>query len=296
MQSSSSQSSWSWHIWQFSVLAVVCWWQSSCTFCPSRRDQTCRCFHHQALEPLALTLNEPDFSLADLRSKATDLLFKYRKEAQWKSFEDEINALTKNSTVYLGDFLLFLLAWFVLFKFLPEASWTKANAVSFCPVAAMALGLALLARVRVSRALATVPYLLLVVVAQMVRTDPAMKALFEAPKEKVEHVRFRLEELLHEERMRPHRQPSLLAFLYFKFGYRRVGLPEPRQKRNSGFPFTKLYKYGLQFALDEKWQTSYDTDWLRHYCAYVYYRFHNAVTGLAKFIWQLIRYAVTGAL
>jgi hypothetical protein len=118
------------------------------------------------LEPLALALNKKDFEMADLYSRSNQLVLKYQgaKSEAWESYQQSLGAISKNAQIYLGDFLAFVLIWYFLFKLLPHADWIQANETHFRSVIVILLALAWFAWFRVSRALAVLPSLLLIVV------------------------------------------------------------------------------------------------------------------------------------
>jgi hypothetical protein len=263
------------------------------TFPPLGPSDGHRLLSAWSLEPLALALRKTDFNFGELQLKASEVALKYqlRKDTHWDDYQKAIGQLTKNSQVYLGDFLFFLLVWVALFKFVPHAPWIQANAACFLPVAIILFGLSLFGWFRVSRAVAMMPSLQLFYTAAALRTDPDMKALLDASEEDREKIRKRLEEILNE-REHADLQPSLLAFVRYKLGLRPRALENTR--RILGLPFPGLYEAGSDFAWSAKAQEAYDKDWLAGYLAYLYYRLHRRVTRVLRGLWHLARYVVTG--
>jgi hypothetical protein len=232
-----------------------------------------------------------------LQIKSSELALKYQsqKTEQWTKLQDSIDKLTKNSQIYLGDFLFFLLSWIVLFRFLPHASWTRANQHSYWPVVFVLLVLVWFAWFRVSRAIAFIPSLFLAYVSTMIRTDPDMKTIFEVSEEQREHVSQRLEELLRKEQERVDSNPSLWAFVRHKMGVKKRTSARDEIERRGHLLFPSLYREGSRFSWDQERHTQYDDRWLPRYCAYLYYRLHQRLSSLVRAIWQLTRYIVTGA-
>jgi hypothetical protein len=262
----------------------------------SRRNQY-RLVSPWVLEPLALTLGKADFRLGDLLAKSAELSLKYqsKKDALWDAYQQSLSDLTKNAQIYLGDFLFFLLLWIALFRLMPQAAWVHENEPRFWPVALVLFGLALFGWFRVSRAIAVLPSLHLIYVSTMVRADPDMKSFLDVAESEREKVREKLEELLRKDREDADSRPSLLAFLKYRFGLRQVTATEEEARRDRGLPFRSLYQEGLRFSRDDKKHSDYDNHWVAGYVAYLYYGFHRRLTQLAKALWQLARYLVTGA-
>lgn len=267
-------------------------------FPPSWRKSQYRLLTPWALEPLALTLQKSDFDLSDLHSKSLEFVLKYQdqKDGQWgKLFEPSITKLTKNSQVYLGDFLVFLLCWIAVFKFLPQVSWVQANEARYWPVVLVLLALALFAWFRVSRALAVLPSMLVMSVSTMIRTDPDMRAALDVSEKKRDSIRGHLEKLLREPQEREDSQPSLLSFIRYKLGSFRKRHPRHDMRQHPGRPFPRLYDYGSLFARHKAIHARYDRQWLAGYFAYLYYRLHMWLSRLAQTLRQLVRLIVTGA-
>jgi hypothetical protein len=246
------------------------------------------------LVPLALVLEKSDFDLTDLQNRANDLVLRYRKDDQWKSFEESISG--KNWLGYFGDFLVFLVLWIALFKLVPETPWTKANACTFQPVAVILLGLAVFTWLRVLGAITVLPDLLLMFVATMVGSDPDMKALLESRKGRAEQVGERLDKLLSDERTRQDDGPSLLAFLKSKFGFDEKASLEEHRVAIGGWPLSACYRDGLEFSWDKTRYSNFGNRWLSGYLAYLYYRLHNWLTSLAKTILIIVRLLITGTI
>jgi hypothetical protein len=266
-------------------------------FNPSSRTNQYRLFEPPALEPIALAVQKEDFQLGDLQLKSSELALKYQsqKTDQWKQFQDSIDKLTKNSQIYLGDFLFFLLSWITLFKFLPHASWIRANEHSYWPVVFVLSILVWFAWFRVSRAIAFVPTFFLAYVSTMIRADPDMKTILEASEEQRENVRQKLEDLLRKERERVASYPSLQAFIRHKMGLQKR-ISAGQEMEADGHPlFPSLYREGARFSRDQEMHSQYDDRWVSKYCAYLYYRLHLRVYSLVRTMWQLTRYIVTGA-
>lgn len=263
---------------------------------PSRRNRY-RLVSSWVLEPLALTLGKADFGLGDVLTKSTELSIKYQsmKDAQWDVYQSSLGDLTKNAQIYLGDFLFFLLLWIAFFRLMPQAAWVHENEARFWPVAVILFGLALFGWFRVSRAIAVLPSLYLIYVSTMVRADPDMKSFLEVPEGEREKLRDKLEELLRKERKDADSRPSLLGFLKYRFGLRQVTASDEEPKRDRGLPFPSLYQQGLRFSRDDQKHSDYDNQWVSGYVAYLYYGLHRRLTQLAKALWQLARYLVTGA-
>jgi hypothetical protein len=132
-------------------------------------------------------------------------------------------------------------------------------------------------------------------VSIMIRADPDMKSALGVSNEKRHEVREKLETLLQEERARSASTPSLAGFLKHKTRGRRATIREKSVSKGRGRPFPSFYQEGMDFSWDEKLYLGYDDEhWLRGYLAYVYYRAHRRIVGLARAFWQLIRYIVTG--
>ena len=264
---------------------------------PASRENQYRHLAPRTLEPIALMLEKSDFSLSDIQNKASGMMLRYQsqKNEQWDNFQQSISKLTKNSQVYLGDFLLFLLLWIALFTLLPHASWIQTNEACFRRVALVLLGLAWFAWFRVSRAISFLPSLLLMYVSSMIQADPEMKSALEAPDERRNSVRERLEELLRKEEERADSLPSLLEFIRYKTGFQKRAVKDEDWKVKRGFPFRALFEKGARFSWDKERHTEYERKWLFGYFAYLYYRLHIRLVSLARTLWQLARYIITGA-
>jgi HAMP domain-containing protein len=263
-------------------------------FPPDSNQNRMRLLNEWTLEPLALIMKTKDFTIGDLTSKAGELAVKYqsKKNEQWESYQRSLSGLTKNSTVYLGDFLFFLLAWIVLFRMFPHFAWVRANAPRFWPVVLVLSGLAWFAWFRVSRALRVMPGLLLMFVSTMIRTDPDMASLLEIPAEEHNAVRQRVRELLSDEQDLADRKPSLRHFILYRLGFSQEANRDQTRKSLSGWPFLSVYQQGSQFS-DKP--AEYDAeDWLENYLAYLYYRCWERVALIARTAVRLARYAVTG--
>lgn len=128
----------------------------------------------------------------------------------------------------------------------------------------------------------------------MVRTDPDMETVLEVSEEKRDNVRHRLEELLRKERENADSRPSLLKFIRYKAGL--LGRTESEEAKHArGRPFPLIYKTGHRFSCDRECYTQYDRQWVAGYAAYLYYRLHKRLFNLARAVWQLARYIVTGS-
>lgn len=230
-------------------------------------------------------------------TKATEFTLKYqsRNNDQWNAYQRSLGELTKNAQIYLGDFLLFLLFWITLFNVTPQTPWVAANEARFWPVALVLSGLAWFAWFRVSRAVDVVPALQLMYVSTMLRADSDMRVALEVPDEERDKVRRRLEELMATAQEREDSRPSMLNVLRYKVGVLRTAREDENRKRDRGFPFPSLYERGLRFSWDREWHAQYDKHWLAGYFAYTYYRLHRRLVQLARALWQLGRYVVTGA-
>jgi hypothetical protein len=221
--------------------------------------------------------------------------FQGQRQGVFRARTSLISKLTKNSQLYLGDFLFFLLCWIALFKFLPKAPWIQANEARYWPVVLLLSVLPWFAWFRVARAIAVVPSLHLMYVSTMIRTDPDMKAVLEVSEEKRESVRRKLGELLGEAQERANTQPSLLGFITHKLGLVRKAAGDEEVKQHRGLPFPLLYEEGSRFAWGKASHAYDDRQWLAGYFAYLYYRLHRRLSDLARAVWQLVRLIVTGA-
>jgi hypothetical protein len=83
----------------------------------------------------------------------------------------------KNVLIYLGDFLVFLGGWIVLFGLAPQAAWVQVNHARFWPVTFILLGLIGVFWFRASRAVAAIPELQVLYLLAMIRTDPDMASV-----------------------------------------------------------------------------------------------------------------------
>jgi hypothetical protein len=266
-------------------------------FPPSSGRYRFRLLNAYTIEPLALTLKKKDFELNDLVIKSSQLATKYQsKESKaWDAYQKQLDKLTKNSMEYFGDFLIFVVAWIILFKATPHARWTVLNQSRFWPVLLLLIGLALFAWFRVSRAVEALPELLIIFASTMLLSDPDSPPLVEVADEDRDQVRQRFEELLQKEQNAPDLRPSLRRFLYHRLNYAPTtqGTEESAQRR--GLPFRALYERGFRFSWDKEQYQRYDSAWLGGYFAYLYYELHLQLSNLGKAIWYLIRYVVTGA-
>ena len=261
-------------------------------FPPLNRSEGLHLLSAPILEPLALSLGKKDFNLNDLVSKSNELALKYslRKSENWEAFQRSIGKLTKNSIVYLGDFLMFSLVWIVLFHIRPQQSWVLANRSLFWPVLTIIFGLAWSAGFRVSRVMAIMPKLLLVSVSLMLRADPDIVPLLEVDDIERNVVRERLEKLLKEEREALDMHPSLLRLIAYRFGFTGYQKKKKKSKERQGFPFYTFYERGLCFSTGNLPQgEKLDNRLLYNSLAYFYFRIHNSLSALARVFWQLIR-------
>jgi hypothetical protein len=249
------------------------------------------------LVPLALTLKKKDFTISDLTNKAVEFSQKYqsKKTEGWDVYQKWIADLSKNSQVYFGDFLVFVLTWILLFKVTPQSAWTQANQPRFWPVTIVLTSLACFAGFRVSRVVATIPSLLLMYVSVMLPSDPDVAPLLEVTEEDRDHVRQRLKELLQKEQETADSRPSPRRFLSYRLGFGfTLAAEEAGTGRQGGFPFRSFYERGARFSWDKEQNERYDSQWLSGYLAYLYYRLHDRLSIFVKFLWVQIRFFVTG--
>lgn len=261
-------------------------------FPPSSTTGGLHLLNRWTLEPLALTLNKKEFEYSDLVTKATQLGVKYQsnKSKSWEAYQKSLSSLTKNSQIYLGNFLIFIIVWVVLFKTFPHSEWVQQNGNRYWWVLVLLFGLAWFAWFRVSRALKVLPSLMLIYVSSILPADPDMAALINASEAEKEAVRDRLEEILKKERDRAKREPSLKAMLIRA----KNTSPDDYRQSRPGFPFTGLYEKGSRFY----WlpdTTNFGDNGLIDYVSFLYYRIHNRLTALGRALWHLARYVVTGA-
>lgn len=263
---------------------------------PSSRANRYRILAPQVLEPLALALDTEDFELHDLHQKSTEFMSKYqsKKNEQWEKLQESMGDMTKNAQIYLADFLVFVLAWVLAFRFLPDNSWIEANHSAFWPVTIILLLLVWFAWFRVSRAISIIPALLLIFVSTMIRSDPDMEPVFKVTSEQREKVLRRLAELLKAEQQRAETGPSLLLFFKYKIGFERDDADSDAKRDLRGFPFMQLYWDGVDFSMNHERFARYTGQWLSGYLSYLYYRLHKRLAGLLQATWQLIRYVITG--
>ncbi|UCH38635.1 MAG: hypothetical protein JSU67_10700 [Gammaproteobacteria bacterium] len=263
---------------------------------PSSRANRYRSLSPQILEPLALTLDSEDFNLQDIQNKSAEFMMKYqsRENEQWEKLEKSVSDLTKNSQIYLADFLVFVLVWIFLFAFLSEASWVKANDPAYWPVTTILLLLVWFAWFRVSRAISNMPALLLIFVSTMIRSDPDMESVLKVSNDKHDKIMLKLAELLKAEHTRTETGPSLLLFIRYKIGLEEEGVDSDAKKDLRGFPFPQLYWDGVSFSFNEERYKRYEGEWFAGYLAYLYYRLHKRITNLIKATWQFFKYIVTG--
>ena len=269
------------------------------TFPPSSRGNKYRLLTPAILEPLALLLKKSDFNLTDLVNKSGELVFKYqsKKNEIWEAYQQSLSNLTKNAQIYLGDFLVFLLIWIMLFTLLPQAPWIQTNHEQFWPVAVVISALAWFAWFRVSRAMAAWPSLYLMYVSTMLRADPDMGSMLDVPEKHRENIRRRLEELLQTERDRVNHEPSLRRFLCYQLDLLEESSEKTDTAPRRGLPFRTLYEKGRQFGVSwqEKEYLQDYSHWFSGYFPYLYYRIHGRLSQLARAMWQLARYMITGA-
>jgi len=257
-------------------------------------------YNEWTLEPLALVLKKDQFDISDLVEKSGELSLKYRfkNKEQWENYQTNLNRLTKNSSIYLGDFLFFLVGWILLFHIFPQIVWVRANVSQFWHVAFALFGLACFAWFRVSHALAVMPGLQMLFVATMVRTDPDIASFVDSSEEHRQAVRSRLRELLNNEQKEIDSEPSLIRFVRYHLGLidKREEKAEPRMqmKSRAGWPFGSLYERGLRFSWDENMHHEDHTDWIEGYLAYLYYRTLARIGSTGKRLLTLVRHIVTG--
>jgi len=139
------------------------------------------------------------------------------------------------------------------------------------------------------------PSLLLMYVSAALRADPDVAPLLDATDEERNDVRQRLQELIRAEREREDRRPSLRRFLAHQLDLSRATKKSSEFGPDRGFPFRALYERGERFSWGIDEDEYFDTDWLKGYFAYRYYRLHKRLTTLGRALWLLIRQVVTGA-
>jgi hypothetical protein len=219
--------------------------------------------------------------------------YQLKKNEYWDAYQRSLENLTKNAQIYLGDFLVFLLLWVVLFRY--NSDWVGANETRFWPVVFFLVLLAWFALFRVTRALEIMPTLLLLYVSTMIRVDPDMASLFEIPNDEREKVRDRIQYVLEQQKAQDESKPSLIGFIGHYFGLRPKTSRLLEAEETAGRPFADLYARGRKFQWNVSKNATYDSDWLKDYVAFLYYRFYHWISNLARSLWQLIRFVITGA-
>jgi hypothetical protein len=165
------------------------------------------------VEPLAILTKKNDFTLADIQSKATDLIIRYqaRNGHAWQNYEKSISRLNKGSLVFPGDFPLFFLFWNFAFAFAEQNSWIDNMQPLRLKVSVVLFLLILASWFRVSRSLSIMPRLLITNIAIMVRADEDLLPFLEVSAEEREKTRARLFNLLADSQER--NGSSLLGML-----------------------------------------------------------------------------------
>jgi hypothetical protein len=107
-------------------------------------------------------------------------------------------------------------------------------------------------------------------------------------------VKQRLEDLLRKDKEEADRGPSLRRFLRHQLGFDGKANGVPDAELPHGRPFPELYERGRQFSSSAERNQRYDTRWLVEYSAYLYYRLHNRLCDVARFVWAIVRYAIMG--
>jgi hypothetical protein len=265
-------------------------------FPPDLNRNRFRLLNEQTLEPIALILRKKEFEIGELVEKANELAVTYqsKKNELWENYQRSLSGLTKNATLYLGDYLFFLVGWIALFRMFPHNAWVHINGPRFWPVAFTFLCLAWFAWFRVSRALMVMPSMLLMFVSTMIRTDPDMAGLLESSAEDRDAIRLRLQKLLSDEQKLADQEPSLRRFIWHRLGFSQKRDADPTRKTLSGWPLQSVYQQGSGFSYDKEKRSEYDGEWVESYLAYLYYRFWNRVSSMAITALRLARYIVTG--
>lgn len=262
---------------------------------PNTRLIEPRIVNVSVLEPLALVLEKRDFEIHDLVNESGTLAMRYqsKKSEQWEQYQRGLSNLTKNSSIYLGDFLVFLVGWVLVFHFFPQWTWVHQNRSKYWPVLVILFALSWFVWFRVSRVLAIMPSLFLVYVSALVRTDPDMAARLEPSEDTRTAVYERLEKLLRDEQVRNNQVPSLHKYLAHRLGMgnsSRIGTSDEFR----GWPLHSVYVTGRRFAWDDKQVSNYDDEWLKRYWAYLYFKIYDRIEIIGKLIFSLIRRIVTG--
>ncbi|MBS1857360.1 MAG: hypothetical protein JST11_18475 [Acidobacteria bacterium] len=261
---------------------------------PRRRSRP-RMLNAWALEPLAILYGREDFELSDLIAKAAEATTRYKLQqtAEVEGYQRSLSGLTRNSQEYMGDFLAFLLAWALVFRFFSHAAWIRANQGCFWPVVFILLALIWFAWFRVSRVLAIMPSLQIAMIGAVLRTNPETAAALEITAERRTRIRDRIEELLRRESEDEPPRPSILRFLKVRLGWE--ARPKGHTPTPRGRPFPSLYSKGLEFSLNRTEIERYDGGWLPNYFAYCYYRLHDRLSAVLRVLFQMLRHLITGA-
>jgi hypothetical protein len=264
---------------------------------PMFRDDPFTSFTAEALEPLALVLGKQDFFLHELIWKANEILefYNLKNEESRDAYQNTLSNLKKNSQIYLGDFLVFMLGWVLLFKLAPQLVWVKASDRVFWPVVVLLALLVCFAWFRVSRALSAMPRLVLMYVTMRLASDPDFFPIPQVSAENRSKLKEKLERALPPNRKSTKGGPSLRRFVRHQLLGPTSANKYEKIRRRDGFPFYGLYARGLDFSWDSDLNENYDDQWVPGYLAFLYYRLHKGVRRSMQKFWLVIRFLLTGA-
>ncbi|HEV8577433.1 MAG TPA: hypothetical protein VGX68_00005, partial [Thermoanaerobaculia bacterium] len=241
-------------------------------FPPPENRSRSRLLSVTALEPLAASLTTKDFTIGDLFQRASDVTLHAttKRDELWQSYQESIGKIARNSQTYLGDCLLFLLAWMSLFRLAHSSSWVIANKHTYWPVVLSLTFASWLSWFRVSRALAALPALQVLFASSMARLEPEVERVLDNA-DRRDRIRERLYEILESERRQESSRPSVRKFVEFRLGIRgELEGDTPHSDRPLFFP--TIYSRGQSFRDHNDRQDPFkNPQWVQDYLAYLYF-------------------------
>jgi hypothetical protein len=249
------------------------------------------------LEPLAILLKKEEFTLTDLVLKSSELVMRYQsmKNDIWENYQRSIYEVSKNSQIYLGDFLFFFLGWNLIFSLARHSSWLQDNSFLRYRVSLILIALIVMTWFRVAHAVAAVPALQLLYVSMMIRSDTQLAPLLDIPEESKEKIRNNIDDLLRRDKEVQKQGPSIA-----RYALRNLGL-KTRYAGKGLVGWLALIGLGRLYLKGERFETMQNTDelnfgtWTDNYKAYIFYKLIFRAQLTTKSIAAYLRFLVTGS-
>jgi hypothetical protein len=259
-------------------------------FLAPERTRVATALSASELEPIAMSLPNDDFDLAQVLAQLNGLTLKLREEApkEWSSYEEMVSRISGNSMQYLGDFCTFFVVWMTLSIMRRSGSWIELNGLNFWSIGLVLLALIWFASMRVSRALTALPILQMKFTSAMIGAHPNLVSTGAITDEERDQRLQRLDNLVRAARDAEDLDKSSRPSFRRVFGL----VKEPARSRYAEFSDTdkvSFYERGRRLRHGSPRNLSV-TDVLA-------YKFSIACDRLKRAYSQfvlLVRYAITG--